>query len=330
MKNKTIYAISDIHGCLKELKELINILPLEDNSQIIFLGDYVDRGEYSREVIDYIINLKKTHNIIPLMGNHEQMMLDFFENKDTTEASLFVFNGGGATLASYGDMTSNYTIPDEHVAFLKSLRIYHETEDYFFIHAGLPNKPLLEIDQSILKDLLWIRDDFYNSTFNWGKTIIHGHTPVKNCYFSDKRINIDTGCVYGNKLSAIQLPQKEIYQVDKIEPVKHLYFKDKDSRRKAVRYSSNIPVEINTEGLPARFKAVNSSEFGMLICKSNSSGDALLMEGDSISGVIGKSFYEEIAFAGTIVRTEKKLDLTFYAIVFTITPFESTRRTAFL
>ncbi|MDE2322089.1 MAG: serine/threonine protein phosphatase [candidate division NC10 bacterium] len=198
-----IYVIGDIHGCLEPLHRLIAQLRLSEADEVVFLGDYVDRGPDSKGVVDYLLTLGGRY--IFLMGNHERMFLDFLQGK---ERALFLYNGGTATLESYGGLSR---IPAAHLAFLERLRPYYETEDCLFVHAGIrPGIPLQDQDES---DLLWIREEFYAYPGRYPKTVIFGHTPMREVLMDEDRIGIDTACVYGNKLTCLILPSREVIQV---------------------------------------------------------------------------------------------------------------------
>lgn len=198
-----IYAIGDIHGCLEPLRRLMGELRPSEGDEVVFLGDYIDRGPDSKGVIDYLLTLRGRY--IFLMGNHERMFLDFLQG---TQRFLFLYNGGTATVESYGGLNR---IPAAHLAFLNHLRLYHETKDYLFVHAGIrPGIPLQKQDES---DLLWIREEFYAYSDRYPKTIIFGHTPMREVLMEDDRIGIDTACVYGNKLTCLILPSCEVIQV---------------------------------------------------------------------------------------------------------------------
>ena len=198
-----IYAIGDIHGCLEPLRRLMGELHLSEADEVVFLGDYVDRGPDSKGVIDYLLTLRGRY--IFLMGNHERMFLDFLQGK---ERFLFLYNGGTATVESYGGLSR---IPAAHLAFLDRPRLYYETEDYLFVHAGIrPGIPLQEQDPN---DLLWIREEFYAYPGRYPKTVVFGHTPMREVLMEDDRIGIDTACVYGNKLTCLILPSREVIQV---------------------------------------------------------------------------------------------------------------------
>jgi len=199
-----IYAIGDIHGCLEPLLKLMERLQLTEEDRLGFLGDYIDRGPDPKGVIDYLLTLQG--NVTFLMGNHERMFLDYLEGRDKL---LFLFNGGNATLRSYG---SPAHVPETHRRFLKNLLPYYETEDYLFVHAGLrPGIPLEEQDP---EDLLWIRGKFIYHPEPYPKPIIFGHTPMEEVLMLPDRIGIDTGCVYGGKLTCLVLPSRELIQVE--------------------------------------------------------------------------------------------------------------------
>lgn len=198
-----IYAIGDIHGCLEPLQRLMVELRLSETDEVVFVGDYVDRGLDSKGVIDYLLTLRGRYTF--LMGNHERMFLDFLQGK---QRFLFLYNGGTATLESYGGLSR---IPAAHLAFLERLRLYYETEDYLFVHGGIrPEIPLQEQDPN---DLLWIREEFYAYPGQYPKPVIFGHTPMREVLMEGDRIGIDTACVYGNKLTCLLLPSRQVIQV---------------------------------------------------------------------------------------------------------------------
>ena len=210
-----IYAIGDIHGCLSHLEHLIDLVnPDLDRHRLIFMGDYIDRGPDSAGVVDFIIDLKKRYNpenIICLMGNHERMFLDYLDGKDEM---LFLMNGGVTTTASYwgeyGDRL-NRRLPPEHWEFYQTLKLYYETDDYIFVHAGL--KPGLPLENQQEEDLLWIRKEFISSDYDFGRRVIFGHTPMRSPLVRANKIGIDTGAVYGNKLTCVVLPDEKFYAV---------------------------------------------------------------------------------------------------------------------
>jgi serine/threonine protein phosphatase 1 len=200
------FAVGDIHGCLDKLISLMGIIDIDPKKDtLLFIGDYIDRGTQSKEVVDYLINLARRHSsVIFLKGNHERMLERYL---DGTDRFNFLVNGGQATLDSYLKDHSDAEqslIPTAHLDFFDNLRLYHETEEYIFVHAGLkPNVPLEEQSEW---DMLWIRDEFIYSDFDFGKRVIFGHTPFREPLILDNKIGIDTGAVYGNMLSCVELP----------------------------------------------------------------------------------------------------------------------------
>lgn len=202
-----ILAFGDIHGCLEQLQSLLQQVKPTHQDKLIFLGDYVDRGPDSAGVLDYLIDFSQTYpETIFLRGNHEQMFLDYLNGRNH---HLFLMNGGIETLDSY-DLSGGHRVPDSHIAFLESLRTFYSYEDFLFVHAGL--RPGLDIDRQDEQDMLWIRQDFISSDYDWGKTIVFGHTPLKNPLLSTGRIGLDTGCVYGRQLTCCEVRSRAIWQ----------------------------------------------------------------------------------------------------------------------
>ncbi len=198
-----IYAIGDIHGCLNPLKRLMDQIHLSESDEVVFVGDYIDRGPDSKGVIDYLLTLRGRYTF--LMGNHERMFLDFLQGKDRL---LFMYNGGRTTLESYGDIGK---IPVTHLDFFHRLRVYYETDDYLFVHGGI--RPGIPIQEQDPQDLLWIREEFYAYPGRYPKTVVFGHTPMREVLMEGDRIGIDTACVYGNKLTCLILPSRQVIQV---------------------------------------------------------------------------------------------------------------------
>ncbi len=202
-----LLAVGDIHGCLEQLSALIIQVAPVLADQVVFLGDYVDRGPDSAGVIDYLIKFGETFPAtVFLRGNHEQMFCDYLDGHDP---SAFLMNGGLTTLNSY-QSNGQWPIPPSHQIFLETLLDYYETQDYIFVHAGLrPGVPLAQQDSS---DLLWIRRDFIASDYDWGKTVVYGHTPLEEPFLAETRMGLDTGCVYGRRLTCCDVRSKQIWQ----------------------------------------------------------------------------------------------------------------------
>ena len=210
-----IYAIGDIHGCFNHLINLLDLVnPDLEKNKLVFVGDYLDRGPQASKVVDFIIDLKKKHNpenIICLMGNHERMFLDFLQGQ---EEMFFILNGGASTAVSYWGShweRSERLLPPEHDDFFATLKLYYETDDYIFVHGGL--RPGLPLAAQKEEDLLWIRREFIVSEFNFGRRVIFGHTPVRTPLVLPNKIGIDTGAVYGNKLTCVLLPEEKFFSV---------------------------------------------------------------------------------------------------------------------
>jgi serine/threonine protein phosphatase 1 len=209
-----IFAVGDIHGSFEKLEELMKILPWrrESGDLLLFIGDYVDRGPRSRDVIQFLVDLQKGGgNFVFLKGNHEKMLMDFYERHQ--DQMLYVANGGAETIASYVEGAIGrkaFELPDDHLRFLKALKLIHETDDYIFVHAGLRDG--IPLDQQTEDDLLWIREEFIYSPYDWNKRVIFGHTALETPFVTPGKIGIDTGAVYGNKLTAVELPAMKFYQ----------------------------------------------------------------------------------------------------------------------
>ncbi|MBI3002212.1 MAG: serine/threonine protein phosphatase [candidate division NC10 bacterium] len=198
-----VYVIGDIHGCLTPLLRLLDKVAPGAADELVFIGDYIDRGPQSREVVELVRGLPG--RITFLVGNHEKMLLDYLEG---TQQSLYLLNGGEETLRSYGDPP---VIPEAHLTFFKSLRPYYDTPDFLFVHAGI--RPLVPLARQTLDDLVWIRHEFFQFIGRFEKPVIFGHTPMREVLMREDRIGIDTGCVYGGKLTCLRLPDRKVIQV---------------------------------------------------------------------------------------------------------------------
>ena len=212
-----IYAIGDIHGELQKLTGLMKKLDsagLSARDRLIFVGDYVDRGRQSREVIDYLIELKqKRPDTVFLRGNHDQAMLDAREVSDperstdlTREDVRWWFSGGGReTIASYGNKRPwQVGVPEAHWEFLSTTQMEYVEGRYHFVHAGLlpPGSKWTEPGDP----RLWIREEFIGSMADFGKVVVFGHTP-QDLFFPivmKNKIGIDTGATYGGPLTALR------------------------------------------------------------------------------------------------------------------------------
>jgi serine/threonine protein phosphatase 1 len=214
MTDQRTFIIGDIHGCLDMLEKLMDKITWSpDKDRLIFLGDYIDRGGNPKGVVDYILDLTRRSSLVEcLKGNHEAMLLDFLTGRDRF---MFIINGGWKTLESYGMYESSEddsAISSEHRSFYESLKLYVELEGYYVVHAGF--KPGLDIKKQTEDEMLWIRKSFVSSDFDFGKKIIFGHTPFKEPLIMHNKIGLDTGAVYGNKLTCLQLPEMKFHSVE--------------------------------------------------------------------------------------------------------------------
>lgn len=220
-----VYAIGDIHGRIDLLRQLHQLIR-EDAShapplttlQVVYLGDYVDRGWHSREVIDLLIDQPLCGFFaIHLLGNHDRQFLDFLLHGVGGDAWLRY--GGDATVFSYGVRMPDSVavdermatmraelaraVPHRHVRFFQALPVIHRIGDYVFVHAGIdPERPLAEQQE---RDLLWIRGAFLESDEDFGAVVVHGHSTTRLPDVRQNRIGIDTGACYGNRLTCLVL-----------------------------------------------------------------------------------------------------------------------------
>jgi serine/threonine protein phosphatase 1 len=197
------YAIGDIHGCYLKLRGLIGHCAVHsgaENLRLIFIGDYVDRGPNSAEVVQFLMRLQTDapDRIVCLRGNHEEMLIDAAHGGDQL---TWLFNGGDVTLESYG-VTDAREIPAEHLAWFETLPLTISDGRRFFVHAGIT--PGIPLDQQQTELMLWIREPFLSDMRDHGRYIVHGHTPTETgqVELRRNRLNIDTGACYGGPLTA--------------------------------------------------------------------------------------------------------------------------------
>src|SRR5579884_3181668 len=216
-KDGRVFAIGDIHGCPQELSAMLRQIDASSADTVIFMGDYVDRGPSARDVIDLLIEFKREHpGAIFLKGNHEDMMLDFL-GMGGNYGDSFLFNGGIATLASYdiGELELEETrerLPASHLEFLSGLETSYLRPPFFFVHAGVHPERALEEQET--EDMLWIRQEFILKPHGVGHTVIFGHTPMRDVLLDlPYKIGLDTGLVYGGKLSCLEFTEGRCFQV---------------------------------------------------------------------------------------------------------------------
>lgn len=219
-----IYAIGDIHGCIDEPAALIRHLEekegLTEKDLVIFLGDYVDRGPASKGVIDLMLDFRRRFPRVRfLKGNHEDMMMDFLGYGGSL-GQAFLYNGGLETIQSYGisvfspphEMVS--ALPQEHFKFYCELESIVLVDKFVFVHAGL--NPLRDLFAQNDSDIFWIREEFLENIHSFHKTVIFGHTPHKEIFYHFPfKIGLDTGLVFGNKLSCLEIRSGKLLQIEK-------------------------------------------------------------------------------------------------------------------
>jgi len=220
-----IYAVGDIHGCLRQLEQMLKLIGqdssgVKERCQLVFVGDYIDRGPDSKGVIDRLLSPMDGVTATYLLGNHEQALLDFLENPSAYRD--WKYFGAHETLVSYGISPPRFdddagfaaardqlrqSMPEKHIAFLRGLERWAVFGDYFFVHAGI--RPGIPLDKQDKDDLIWIRDEFLESQADFGKVIVHGHTPADRPENKPNRIGIDTGAYATGRLTAVVLEGTE-------------------------------------------------------------------------------------------------------------------------
>jgi serine/threonine protein phosphatase 1 len=199
-----IYAIGDVHGSLEKLKILIGTCQQHAGARpmtLVFLGDYIDRGPQSAGVVRLLIGLQSdlSAGVVALMGNHEAMALAVFDG--AMPFGSWLANGAAHTLKSYG-VDDVAALPRQHLEWMRTLPLTYDDGRRFYVHAGVnPDKPLDAQDE---QDLLWIREPFLDDDRDYGRLIVHGHTPLLTAApeLRRNRLNLDTAAVFGGPLTA--------------------------------------------------------------------------------------------------------------------------------
>jgi serine/threonine protein phosphatase 1 len=228
---RLVYAVGDVHGRLDVLRPLLRDIAQDalatrpaERPLLVFLGDYVDRGPESRQVVDMVLALQAdgAFEVAPLKGNHEEALLQFLQ--DPSFAITWMEFGGGATLASYGvqpvatrvegaeedDWTPardefDRVLPEAHRRFYQELDLLRVVGDYAFVHAGV--RPGVALDDQSHHDLMWIRHEFLNDRGPFDKVIVHGHTPAEEPQMMKHRLGLDTGAYVTGVLTVARLDE---------------------------------------------------------------------------------------------------------------------------
>jgi serine/threonine protein phosphatase 1 len=217
-----VYAIGDVHGCLdrlasvhEQIAEDLATRPVDD-SVLVHLGDYVDRGLDSAQVIDWLEGGAPVPvtRIVNLMGNHEDMMIQALPGTDKDANGTWLSNGGAESLMSWAISRKvppaewSSLIPAEHQAFIRGLEISVRYGGYLFVHAGI--RPGVALDKQEKQDMLWIREPFLSWKHLHELVVVHGHTPRHDPTILPNRIGIDTGAVMGGVLTCVILEDDKL------------------------------------------------------------------------------------------------------------------------
>lgn len=209
-----VIAIGDIHGCAAALHALIDAIDPTIEDTLLPLGDCIDRGPDSRSVIDELLALRGRCRLVPLLGNHEEMMLNFLDGRPQPDDWLEF--GGAATLASYGPGSDPGSIPKEHIDFVRGWGDYHLDEQHFFVHAAYHSEQAFA--EQRWQTWRWhsLRDMVPGPHVS-GKTAVVGHTSQKNGEILNlgHLICIDTYCWGGGWLTALDVRTGEVWQADR-------------------------------------------------------------------------------------------------------------------
>lgn len=214
-----LFAIGDIHGCPDELSAILKAIAPTAGDTVVFVGDYVDRGPSARDVIELALELEKTDaECVFLKGNHEDMMMSFL-GMPGNYGDSFLFNGGVATLDSYGVREDDLDgcverLPAAHLDFMNRLAVSYLRPPYLFVHAGI--LPARQLEEQVAEDMLWIRQEFILNQHKIDATVVFGHTPMRGVMIDlPYKLGIDTGLVYGGKLTCVEFNEGVLYQTDR-------------------------------------------------------------------------------------------------------------------
>ncbi|HVA50183.1 MAG TPA: metallophosphoesterase family protein [Pirellulales bacterium] len=204
-----LIALGDIHGCTLALRALLDAIDPQPDDTLVTLGDYVDRGPDSKGTLDELIALAGRCRLVPVLGNHDEMLLYARGRKD--DLRFWLECGGQATLDSYGQNARPDAVPPEHWDFLRSCRRYFETETHFFVHANY--RPELPLDAQDDRTLRWLPlHASLPGPHVSGKIAVVGHTPQEDVLDLGHLIDVDTGCCYGGWLTALDLTSGRRWQ----------------------------------------------------------------------------------------------------------------------
>lgn len=222
-----VYVIGDIHGRLDLLDGMLATIEADLGMRpvtkpvYVFLGDYIDRGPSSRETIDRLIELSQANECVFLKGNHESIAIKCLSDRGLFDQWMRL--GGMETLNSYQiaahgvingkrivelQAAFHEALPQSHFRFFRDLQISYVLGDFLFAHAGV--KPNVDLADQKESDLLWIREEFLSSSVDFGKIVVHGHTPVQDVEVRTNRINIDTGAFATGRLTCLVIEEASL------------------------------------------------------------------------------------------------------------------------
>jgi serine/threonine protein phosphatase 1 len=213
------FAVGDVHGCVAELEALLDGLDVAAGDTVCCVGDYIDRGRDSRGVIDLLLAAQTRTDVrwVFLKGNHEDMALAYL-GREGHWGESWMQNGGVAAVRSYGlgprppRAALEEAMGPAHLAFLERLEKTFVWEGWRFVHAGV--RPDRRWEDQRDEDLFWIREEFLSHPHALPETIVFGHTPSRDVFVDlPYKVGIDTGCVYGGCLTAIELREQLVHQV---------------------------------------------------------------------------------------------------------------------
>lgn len=220
MKYKKVFACGDSHGNIEQLEQVLSRIPFTDDDLLVFLGDYIDRGDNSIECLKLVMDLSKKENVVVLRGNHEQMMLEFFDSgfSYNNYKDIWLSNGGDKTFEEIKNLPKGEF--KKIYDFVETLPIKFELDNFFFCHAGV--NPKNTFNNQYEDDMLWIREKFLFG-YDMDKIVVIGHTPTQ-CMVEDRNIPIklknniimcDTGSFLDNgKVSCVEVLSGKFFQSD--------------------------------------------------------------------------------------------------------------------
>lgn len=221
MAQSLTFAIGDVHGCFDKMRSLLDaceMLADGRDAKFVFIGDYIDRGPASKQVLNFLIReqSRPDRRLLCLRGNHEEMLIRAAD-QDRSNRDLMTWwgNGGEQTLDSYG-VDDPLDLPARHLDWIRSLPLMESEPGRLYVHAGI--RPGVPLPSQTQEDLLWIREPFLSSEDDHGVFVVHGHTPTRSDEpdLRHNRLNLDTGACFGGPLTAA------IFSSDEIGPMMFL------------------------------------------------------------------------------------------------------------